>query len=715
MFLIDCYPDYTESCMKIWLYHENGTSVIKKEEFSPQFYVKASRKEDVLLQYLEEIPSVRYISYENRLVSLRKKAPVVKVVLHEYNIREIASEIDRMGGYETYELFNVDISFPQRYFFEKDLFPMMNVEDDSPFAVEYSVPDLKELFFDVTVKSDRIPSYSDSLVSMELKSREDSFKLEGEEEEILTGFIKFVKVFDPDILYSCRGDEFVFPYLFYRSNLYNIPLELGREPGWFKREGKSYFSYGRIVYKPPQYLLKGRMHIDTKSSFHYREGELEGLTELARMSRIPVQRLSRLSPGTAISSMQLYEAYRRGVLIPWRKQTPEQFKTALQLLKADRGGHIFEPKVGVHEHVGEVDFSSLYPNIISEFNISPETVLCTCCPDSQKRVPVLNYNICEKKRGFIPDVVKPVIVKKALYKGNPDLKGRRTLLKWILVTCFGYLGYRNARFGRIECHESVTAFAREILLKSMHIAEGKGFEVLHGIIDSLWLKKEVPRKEFEDLCDEISDNIGIPLELEGMYSWVVFLPSNLGIGALNQYYGVIDGELKARGIELRRRDQPKIVKNMQEDMLRTLAEARTKKEFFKKIPATLEVVKQYVYAVLKGDVTLEDLIISVGMSRALEDYKVNNLTVAALKKLKKEGVELYPGQMVRYIIRNWKSRKIAERVSIPELMEDTVYDKEKYTELLVRAAHHMLSPFVDEERLKEYITCKRQMTLGEYL
>ncbi|KYK35349.1 MAG: hypothetical protein HXS46_06915 [Theionarchaea archaeon] len=714
MFLIDCYPDYEENCMTIWL--DNKRCILKKEEFTPVFYVKALKREDKLVQYLENIPFVTYI-YENRWISLRKKAPVIKVILSKYNIREIASEIDRMGGYELYELFNVDISFPQRYFFEKNVFPMMKVADDSPFAVEYDTPDLKELLFTITVDSKRIPSCSDPLtcITITLKSEEDSFKLTGTEEEILIDFVKTIKIVDPDIIYSCGGDEFVFPYLFYRAELYGISLELGREPGWFKKEGKSYFSYGRIVYKPPQYLLKGRMHIDTKSSFLFKEGGLDGLIELSRMSRLPVQRLSRLSPGTAISSMQLYEAYRRKVLIPWRKQTPEQFKTALQLLKADRGGHILEPKIGVHEHVGEVDFSSLYPNIISEFNISPETVLCPCCPDSQKRVPVLNYNICEKKRGFIPDVVKPVIVKKALYKGNPELKGRRTLLKWILVTCFGYLGYRNARFGRIECHESVTAFAREIFLESMHTAEEQGFEVLHGIIDSLWLKKKVPRKEFECLCDMISEKIGIPLELEGMYSWIVFLPSNLGIGALNQYYGVIDGELKARGIELRRRDQPIIVKKMQEDILQTLAQACTKRTFFKKIPDTLEVVRQYVQAVSKGDVNLEDLVISVGMSRTLKDYKVNNLTVAALKKLKKEGVELYPGQVVRYIIRNWKSRKMADRVSIPELMENSVYDREKYTELLIRAAHHMLSPFIDEKRLKEYITCRKQLTLREYL
>jgi len=716
MFLIDCYPDYEENCMKIWwIDKDTDKSVIHKEEFFPWFYVRAFKREDALLEYLEGHPSVTYTIFEKRFVSLTEKAPVVKVVLHQYNLREIASEIDRMGGYELYDLFNVDISFPQRYFFEKDTFPMMDTKKDSPFVVEYETPDLKELFFDITLKSERIPSFSDSLCTVTLQSKEDSFELDGTEEEIIADFVKFVKVFDPDLIYTYGGDEFVFPYLFYRGEQYTIPLELGREPGWFKRGGKSYFSYGRIVYKPPQYLLKGRIHIDTKSSFMFKEGGLDGLIELSRMSKIPVQRLSRLSPGTAISSMQLYEAYKRGVLIPWRKQTPERFKTALQLLKADRGGHILEPKVGVHEHVGEVDFSSLYPNIISEFNISPETVLCTCCPDSQRKVPVLDYNICEKKRGFIPDVVKPLIVKKALYKGNPELKGRRTLLKWVLVTCFGYLGYKNARFGRIECHESVTAFAREILLKSMHTAEEKGFEVLHGIVDSLWLKKKAPRQEFEDLCETISEMIGIPLELEGMYSWIVFLPSDLGIGALNKYYGVIDGELKARGIELRRRDQPVIVKKMQEDILVKLAQADNKKDFFAKIPDALAVAREYVDAVLKGDVSLEDLIISIGISRRLEDYKVNNLSVAALKKLKKEGVELYPGQQVKYIIRNWRARKMTDRVSIPELMEDLVYDKEKYAELLIRAAHHMLSPFVHEIKLKEYITYTKQTTLREYL
>jgi len=43
---------------------------------------------------------------------------------------------------------------------------------------------------------------------------------------------------------------------------------------------------------------------------------------------------------------------------------------------------------------------------------------------------------------------------------------RQEALKRILITCFGYLGYRNARFGKVDAHIAVCAFAREALLKT---------------------------------------------------------------------------------------------------------------------------------------------------------------------------------------------------------------------------------------------------------
>ena len=92
------------------------------------------------------------------------------------------------------------------------------------------------------------------------------------------------------------------------------------------------------------------------------------------------------------------------ILIPWKPTQAEYPKSLGDLLVADRGGLIFEPIVGVHEKVAELDFVSLYPNIMFKKNISAETVICNCCSRSHSklRVPeLLNYYICEKRRGIV--------------------------------------------------------------------------------------------------------------------------------------------------------------------------------------------------------------------------------------------------------------------------------------------------------------------------
>jgi DNA polymerase elongation subunit (family B) len=117
-----------------------------------------------------------------------------------------------------------------------------------------------------------------------------------------------------------------------------------------------------------------------------------------------------------MSSLQLYQAVKDDILIPWKKREPETFKSAWELLIADRGGFIFEPKVGLHDWVGEVDFASMYPTLMAVHNISAETVLCSCCPDSTLRVPELGYNICQKRVGIVPNTLRLILKKRADYK-----------------------------------------------------------------------------------------------------------------------------------------------------------------------------------------------------------------------------------------------------------------------------------------------------------
>lgn len=72
---------------------------------------------------------------------------------------------------------------------------------------------------------------------------------------------------------------------------------------------------------------------------------------------------------------------------------------------------------------------------------------------------------------------------KKLKKNNQNYAGSDSVLKWMRVTCFGYTGYRNAKFGQIEVHERITGISRELLMQIKGLAEDIGFQVLHGIVD----------------------------------------------------------------------------------------------------------------------------------------------------------------------------------------------------------------------------------------
>lgn len=250
--------------------------------------------------------------------------------------------------------------------------------------------------------------------------------------------------YDPDVVLTEWGDAVLLPRLRAMATRAGLPLALNRDTSTAvrTRRSRSYTTYGQVVYQAGAQMLYGRWHIDLRNSFIFSEAEMAGLLEVARLSSIPVQDLARTSTGTAISSMQLQQAVRDGVLIPWQKSEPEGFKTASQLLLTDKGGLTYQPLVGLYEQVGELDFSSMYPTLMSTFNISPETVSCACCPDS--RVPEINYTVCRQRRGLVPKVLDRLLERRVYYKrrrqnttGSQRMlyDQRQTALKWCLVTC----------------------------------------------------------------------------------------------------------------------------------------------------------------------------------------------------------------------------------------------------------------------------------------
>jgi len=503
---------------------------------------------------------------------------------------------------------------------------------------------------------------------------------------------------DPDILLTGWGDTWLLPRLFELSAAWNLLLPLNRHAGRSveHREARSYFSYGQIVFRGAQIHLFGRCHIDRRNATLWSDYELDGLLESARVTALPIQTAARTSPGTGISAMQMLTALKLDILVPWHKQAAEQPKTALDLLHVDQGGLIYQPTPGLHRDVGEIDFISMYPSIMVKCNISPEK-------------PLPTWLGSDEAPGLIPQTLDPLLRKRVALKmrmaklprWDPRSKAdraRSSAHKWLLVTCFGYLGYKNARFGRIEAHEAVTTWGREALLRAKEAAEDLGFTVLHMYVDGVWVKKEgaTQPEDFQPLLDEVYERTGLPIALDGVMRWVAFLPSRVNgdVPVPNRYFGVFaNGELKVRGLEARRRDTAPFITQVQMDMLRSLAGVADEAEG---LAAALGVLRRGLARLAAGRVPLPDLLMAQKMSRELKAYKGHSTAAIAARQLLAAGRELRPGQRARYLL--MRGDPEVHAWDLPQPPDPRRVDLGRYRVLMLRAAAGVLQPFGVAER-----------------
>jgi DNA polymerase elongation subunit (family B) len=274
---------------------------------------------------------------------------------------------------------------------------------------------------------------------------------------------------------------------------------------------------------------------------------------------------------------------------------------------------------------------------------------------------------------------------------NPtNYKLRRSALKWLLVCCFGYTGYKNARFGKIEAHEAINALAREKLLVAMEIAERAGFRVLHALVDSLYVQRAGARRaDYAQLVREIEQRTGLPMALEAVYRYVVFLPSKQSaeVPVPNRFFCVPeDGEIKIRGLECRRHDTPPLVARMQREALQILAEAHDFESYCRKLEEAREVLERYLARVEEGSVSIEELVISRRLTRPANGYKHASATAIAAKQLARAGVALRPGETIEYILTDTDSNYADDRVRALTMWESwRGYDIEEYRRALREA------------------------------
>ncbi len=731
--LLDASIDDKKRALTLWIKYEGVTKGYTYRGFTPSIFVstdllkeKDRRVEDIIGFVLEH-PKVVDVRVVLRFTSVYddEKTPVLQVFISPEAQLEVARDLEKLPGAT---VFHADIDAVQQFFIATNMFAFGRVEfetiDDEIVNVkciddrenpEYDLPDLEEIDFEVFVDTNQIfPSMEDAIHHIEVYHREGTIRIENDDEgEILHQLQRVVDEIDPDIIVSRGGDENLFRYLSLRAKVNDMELILSRDGTPLKViQGKpqSFWQYNRIIYRSgTQVILNGRVHIDRgKTGMHfYSPVGFEGVAESCRLALGRPQKVSRMTIGSVNAAVQFYNAYKMDILIPPVKRNPEFLKSVNELTAIDRGGLILQPKPDIYENIAECDFSSMYPTLMVTRNISPETI-CTRidCPYDYRyciNVPELSFKICNRKRGIVSRSLEMLVNRRNKFKHLID-EGHDTkkyefiqnTVKGVLVSCFGYLGFKNAKFGRVEAHTAVTALARDVMLKTQEIGEEMGFEMVHGIVDSVWLKsiENIRYDKIVEFCEKVTSAVNIKMSPKGVYKWMVIPSSRLhpSVAPLNRYYGVYrNGGIKTRGIETRRRDTCLYVGDCQMSMIKSLARANDKAEFLERIPDTYAICQSYIDRLHEEDVDLRDLILNSTLTREPHEYRATSRAAVVAQQLVKAGKDLHAGQKVRYIMTNADSDNPFQRVKALELLDNsTRYDSNAYSELCERAFESLI-------------------------
>ena len=703
--LFDLYPNETN--LTVWLIGEEGRRQRFFQDFAAVLYAAGpSTLLRQLWKWLMGQPIPVHLSRQERRDVFHGTIPVLSVeVLQPGKVDQIFREM--VCAFPELSWYDADISIPLRYMARFDVFPLARVRLElrdetilriSPLDTPWELDPVPAPLRMLSLEPDCDPAHGETkelVISYERVRY--SLPLE-KAAALLVSLRADLRHYDPDVILTCWGDAWLLPRLAQASTESGVALPLNRDESQpvLERKEHTYFSYGQIVYRGRQTQLRGRWHLDQHNATLWGDYGMQGVLEMARVTRQPVQEAARLSPGTGISSMQFITALQRGILIPWHKHQAETPKSAMDLLRSDMGGMVYQPTVGLHREVGGVDFVSMYPGIMVRFNISPE-------------VPRAKNDLepTEVEPGIVPLTLAPLLNRRLALKSallsmgkydcrRPVYQALASAEKWLLVTCFGYLGYKNARFGRIEAHEAVTAYGREALLRAKEAAEELDFEILHMYVDGLWVHKpgcKTPA-DFETLLREIAERTGLPISLDGIYRWVVFLPSRVNgdVPVPNRYFGVFqDGSIKVRGIEARRRDSAPFITETQLQLLEILAQAPDADHLKEVLPRAQAYARKQLQVLRNGRVPIEQLLVAQKLSKELTEYSAPSPAVRAVRQMQAAGRAVRPGQRVRFLFTLGKPGVCAWDVPGVHPNPHTI-DLPRYRTLFERAVRTVLDP-----------------------
>lgn len=296
------------------------------------------------------------------------------------------------------------------------------------------------------------------------------------------------------------------------------------------------------------------------------------------------------------------------------------------------GGLVLDPMKGFYDqYILLMDFNSLYPSIIQEYNICFTT---TDEPDIEGEMPEVPDSSIEQ--GVLPKQIRSLVerrreVKKLMVPGlEADLYAqyhiRQMALKLTANSMYGCLGFVHSRFYAKHLAALVTHKGREILMNTKGIVTKLGYEVIYGDTDSIMINSR------HDDYDEVF-KIGVAikqavnkiyrqveLDIDGAYRKMLLLNKKkyAALTATKNKAGELVFTKELKGLDIVRRDWSQITVMVGNSVIDELMKDLPMDERVDNIHAHLEKIRDD----LNGDVVpLQMLTITKQLTRAIGEYK----------------------------------------------------------------------------------------------
>jgi len=381
---------------------------------------------------------------------------------------------------------------------------------------------------------------------------------------------------------------------------------------------------------------------------------------MSRISKQTMEDLTRMGVSRWILALMEWEHRQRGWLIPNAQDIllakGGTTTTAMIKGKKYKGAIVQDPKPGVHFGVTVLDFASLSPSAIKNWNLSYETLLCDHEDCKANMVPGTSHWVCTHKRGMTSLIIGSlkdlrVLRYKPLAKDPSLTDEERTYydvvqaaLKVFLNASYGVFGAESFPLYCPPLAESTAAVGRYAMTQAIEESTSLGIDVLYGDTDSVFLAPPT-QEQIDQLTAWTDKELGIDLDVDKEYRYAIFSKRK------KNYLGVFaDGSVDIKGLTGKKRHIPPLLSNAFMELTTILGGVETPEEM-PEAKKEIQVLVESVYGKLKDrDFDLNEIAFRVMLGRKLSSYETNPQHVKAAKMLRDQGTPIDMGDIIRYVI-----------------------------------------------------------------